>query len=198
LKTAGRARLVAALVVVVAVGIASSTLGPARRKFAAKPQVLAAASVEEIAALWASLGVKGRLAVLFTRRLNAVEPGERGTAKFMEDAMHEGIVREAWHVVPDAAWPEVSANLDRRAMTRKNGAGYLLLFEEVRANVLPLSAFERIPEEALVVVDASIWAPEALETIARMLRERRLAADCVAVLHGDPAVVARLAEAVAH
>ncbi len=156
--------------------------GPSRRIFVSPGMVTRAAEPPEILQRWEAAGIRGRIAVVFTRRLNAVEPQPDGSeTKYLQTAMHRGLVRKVFHVVPDSAWGEVSCNL---AGSRRTSSGFLLLHDEGRVHVMPLSRFERLEEPALVVIDPSNWTPADLQGIRAMLAERRVVSDYVTIVNG--------------
>jgi hypothetical protein len=178
------------LLIIIAVVSSVFLIGPSRRIFVEPVKVLPVSGVEEISTLWDSMNLKGRVAIVFTRRLNAIEQVADGTeVKYLQSAMRRGVVRKAYHVIPDASWQEVSRNLANRPYTRKTGSGFLLLFEEVRVVVLPLSKFERIEERALIVLDASIWSPMDLLAINRLVSDKLIPVDCMMILNGSDSLL---------
>lgn len=179
------------LILVVIVPLAALALlycvlyGPSQRVYATTNSALSLSSSADILQMWKENGVRGRLAIVFTRRLNAEEPNADGFAgDYLQTALQQGIVRSAIHVVPDSAWSEVQGKLANNPAVRQAQNGFVLLFDEGRVLVVPLSRFEPLQEQALVVIEPSIWSMEELRFLSRMVAERRLFADLLAVLKG--------------
>lgn len=173
--------------------------GPLSRKFVTPPRCEVAESPAEIARLWTSSRVKGRVAVLFTRRLNGEVVGKEveTAVKYLEDAMQHGMVRTVYHVVPDTAWGEVAEKLSRMPGVRPIESGFAILFGAGRVHVLPLSRFAPIREKALVVVAPAEWTTEEFGVIANLIKQQRVSADLLTVLRGTDAELAGLRGALA-
>jgi hypothetical protein len=178
--------------------LAAQWYGPSRRVLLSPTRVVEASAPEDIARAWDAAGVRGRIAVQFARRLNAVAPGvDPAQSRYLEEALRRGVVRRVFHVVPDGAWPEVAANIGRMHGQRPTSLGFALFFDAGRVDVLPLSRFVSVAETALVVVEPSVFAPEERATILRHLEARDVRADLLTVIRGGPADRSTFAAAVA-
>lgn len=164
--------------------------GPMQRTFAAFHRVVSVSSPSEIRQIWDSAGVRGRAAVLFTRHLN----GELEGNVFQEDtyiqmAMHRGIVRVVYYVVPDSVWNEViyeNRFSDWILPHKPTASGFAMLFEGGRVNVLPLSRFwPQAGEKALVVLEPAIWSKDDLSHIASLIKSKSLGTDLLALVRGS-------------
>jgi|GEM_PF-3206084 len=173
--------------------------GPLTRVFVSPPRCEVAGSSADIFRFWKSIGVKGRVAVVFTRRLNGEVAGKEAEspAKYVEDALQQGMVRTVYHVVPDAAWSEVSEKISRMPGVRPIESGFAILFGAGRVHVFPLSQFMPIQEKALVVVAPAEWTTDEYGVIVNLIKQQRVSADLLAVLRGSDAEVAGLSEALA-
>jgi hypothetical protein len=181
-------------------GMAYLTLahGPSRRVMAAERRCAGVVSSEEILEAWRSAGVRGRVAVLFSRRLNGDPgPGDPAGIRYLEDAMQHGLVREAHHLVPDGAWAEVEGNLSRMFGARPMPGGFVLPFGAGRVYVLPLSRFAPVPERALVVLAPGDWSASDQAAVVGLLGSGQVSADLLSVLRGRPEEVRTLCEAAA-
>lgn len=159
--------------------------GPSRRVYAPSVRTVHLSDPADILHLWKENGVKGRLAIVFTRRLNAEESNPDGlTGKYLETALQHGIVRSVIHVVPDSAWSEVDRNLANNPAVMRTPSGFVLLYDEGRVLVIPLSKFEPVPEQALVVIEPSVWSADELHFLSRMVAERQIPADVLTLLNG--------------
>jgi hypothetical protein len=186
------------LSVAAAAFLASQCYGTSRRVLVSPARVVEASAPEDIARAWDSAGVRGRVAVQFARRLNAVAPGaDPAQSTYLEEALRRGVVRRVFHVVPDGAWAEVSANISRMHGQRQTALGFALFFDAGRVDVLPLSRFARVDEPALVVVEPAVWTHDELADIVQHVRGGDVRADLLAVIRGGPSDLALLSEAVA-
>lgn len=181
--------LTCSLTFTIAVLIGMYYYGPSRRIFVVPNRVHQVAAPPEILEEWEAAGIKGRIAVVFTRRLNASEPNTDWAEKqYLQQAMHRGIVRKVFHVVPDASWGEISRNLAGHRIT---SAGILLLYDEGRVLVTPLSKFRQyyrtIGEKVLAVLEPTIWtAPEWTE-INALVNSSPLSTDMLTLLESKAA-----------
>lgn len=164
----------------------SLAYGPSRRVFSAAPGCVAVGTGQEILSLWTRAGVKGRVAVLFSRRLNG-EPGLPASAgvRYLEDAMDRGIVRTAYHLVPDPAWSEVASALSRWRFAHEEPPGYVAMMGQGRVYVRPLSRPPEIDERALVVVAPNDFDAAESQRIAALLKRAGVRTDLMAVLRGE-------------
>lgn len=171
--------------------------GPHKRSFIPKAQVNQITSATELGAVWEASGAKGRVAVLFTRHLNS-ENSLQDTegVKYAELAMRHGIVRTIYHIVPDSAWPVVSANLAPSKSARTAPEGYVLIFPEGRVHVLPLSKYKALKEPALVVVEPGVWSKAEMDAVTNLIRSGALKTDLLGVIRGTKDDVDRFGAAV--
>lgn len=165
----------------------SCLYGPLRRTFVSPARVVPVDSAATLYKLYASNGVRGRIAILFTRHLIAAEyPYASPEIKYIEDAMHHGIVRELYHVVPDRLWAGVAWNLSQVTIYWPTPYGFVGAFEDGRVNVLPLSRLMPMKEKALVLLDAETWTREELHRIAAFIETGNISTDLLAILGGSP------------
>jgi hypothetical protein len=158
--------------------------GPSQRSFNSTPQVLLAESPGQIAQILDASGVKGRIAICFTRYLNASETMDSKDPTVTEGAMAKGIFRRVFHVAPDGAWPEISATLLKRNGIRPTPEGFIGIFENGRVYITPLSRFSRISEKAVVVVEPKVWTSDELKLIAARLKSGNISSDLVVIIRG--------------
>ena len=159
--------------------------GPWRRSFVPTPRVVLASSAGDIERLWEKNRVRGRIALYFTRYLNAERGPDSSEVKFTELAMNHGLVRTVYHVVPDSAWPQVRENLAKWPVVRSTRAGLVAIFEDGRVHVLPLSQFAPIQEQTLVVVEPGVWTGDELKQIARLADGGGFTPDLLVVIRGS-------------
>jgi hypothetical protein len=186
-----RALLLLSAALLAFMGWLTLVLGPSRREYAAEARCEATGATEGILALWTRARVKGRVAVLLTRRLN----GEAGAPtpadfKFLEEAERRGIVRTVYHVLPDGAWREVEEALLGFPGARRTPDGFLVMLGDARIGVLPLSRFAGVDERALVVVAPNDFAGGEFPGL--VAARGRIDADLTSVLRGRAAQVTAL------
>lgn len=160
--------------------------GPLRRTSALPPRVQPVLSAAEVLQLWESAGVKGRIAVLFTRHLNAERSlADEAGEKYANQAMQRGITRTLYHVVPDSAWPVVSQTLSSRRFVRATASGFILILPEGRVHVLPRSRFKPVTEQSLIVIEPDVWTSDELEQISRLVESGKQSSDLIALIRGS-------------
>lgn len=158
--------------------------GPAQRSFASPPAVLLAESTAQIARAWETTGVKGRIAICFTRYLNAVEAKESTDFKVTEISMEKGVLRKVFHIPPDASWPEISGALSKRYDMRPTTDGFVGIFNYGRVYITPLSRFSGVTEKALVIIEPKVWTNRELIQIAEKLKSGDISSDLVIIIRG--------------
>jgi len=159
--------------------------GPMRRSFASPPKVVLVDSTAHIAKEWQADAVRGRIAICFTRYLNAVETKESTDLKATEQSMKLGIIRKVFHITPDAAWPEISGALSKRDYLRSTPEGFIGIFDDGRVYIQPLSRFSTIAEKALIIVEPKVWTEEELVHIANKLQSGTISSDLVVIIRGS-------------
>lgn len=168
----------------------SFVYGPLQRTFASPERTVQVSSAADIDQLWESEGVRGRVAVIFTRRLNAERHGYYSQElKYIELAMRRGIVRAVYYIVPDSIWDDViieNYSMPMLTPPMPTASGFVMLFEGGRVNVMPLSRFwPDAGEKALVVLEPGIWSSDDLAYIYRIVKSGNLPADLFAIIDSD-------------
>ena len=163
--------------------------GPAKRRFVIPDKTVQARSIHEVDGIWNASGVHGRIAVIFARRLNPLGSANAlPDGDYLDNAMNHGIVRRAYHIVPDRMWTDVIAeNIQNPSLIIQPkiiNAGYILLHEGGRIYVEPLSKFipEQDREKALVVIEPAVWTPEEQARISGFIRSGQLNADLTVIV----------------
>lgn len=174
-----------------------SFYGPMRRSYVTPPQAHSVATSSEILRIWEREWIRGRVAVTFSRYLNALETKDAKDVKVMEQAMNHGLVRTAYHIVPDRAWPEVHDNFSRWPVVKQTDTGLVGLFEDGRVYVMPLSRFTAVTEQALAVIEPSVWTESEKRDIVAKLRSGAVRTDLLTVIRGTPADAGLFSPAVA-
>jgi len=156
--------------------------GPAARTYAAPERTMVVGSAAELEEAWRSSGVHGRIAVIVTRHLFPQGPGSGfPETDYLERAMLQGVVREAFYVVPDRVWSNVLleniAGGDYIVRPKQTETGYRILHQGGRINLMPLSKFLPVPEESLVVIEPGAWTPDERSRMEHLFRLRLLTSD---------------------
>jgi hypothetical protein len=172
--------------------------GPGQRSFSARPQVLSVESTEQIAQTWETAGVKGRIAICFTRYLNALEKKESNELKVTERSMEKGVIRRVFHIAPDSAWPEISGALSKRNGIRLTSEGFIGIFDAGRVYIMPLSRFSQVTEKALIIIEPNVWTKAELMQIAEKLKSGRISTDLLVIIRGSEQDAALFRQALTH
>jgi len=159
--------------------------GPSQRQFVASPTVILVDSTAQIADAWEATGVKGRIAICFTRYLNAAESKDSTDMKVVERSMEYSIVRRVYHVTPDVAWPEIQRELSKRYSMRHTAEGFIGMFNDGRVYIMPLSKFSNLTEKALVIVEPKVWSRDELMQIASKLQSGQISSDLAVIIRGS-------------
>jgi hypothetical protein len=158
--------------------------GPSRRVYATSPQVISLQTVDQILQTWQSGGFKGRMAICFTRYLNAHGAKDSKEANVAELALHQSILRRITHVPPDNAWQEINKVLSSRNIMRTTPEGYIGVFDDGRVYVMPLSKFSHVEEKSLIIIEPKIWSRDELQQIAEKLKSNKISSDLVIIIRG--------------
>lgn len=168
-----------------AVLVFSYQYGPTQRTLASPSKILTVETTEQILQAWEANRVKGRVAVCFTRYLNALETKESKNYKVIEGSMHKGILRRVYHVTPDSAWPEIQGVLSKRDDMRPTPEGFIGIFDDGRSYIMPLSKFSHMTEKVLLIIEPKVWTGTELTQIAEKLKSDRISSDLVVIIRGS-------------
>jgi hypothetical protein len=170
--------------------------GPSKRIYASSTKVISLQTVDQILQTWKSGGFKGRMAICFTRYLNALGMKDSKEANVTELALHQSILRRITHVPPDNAWQEIDKVLSSRNMMRATPEGYIGVFDDGRVYVMPLSKFSHVEEKSLIIVEPTVWSRDELLQIAEKLRSGKISSDLVIIIRGTEEDAALFRQAV--
>lgn len=176
--------LIGIAILFVLVVIISHSYGPSRRVYLSAPQVHSAETTAEIARAWDESGARGRIAICFTRYLNALPEKESQDLKVTETAMEKGIIRRVYHVPPKRAWPEIEAALSKRIDMRPTREGFIGIFDYGRVYIQPLELLAPLQEKALVIIEPGVWTPAEIARISGMLQSGRIISDFILIIRG--------------
>jgi hypothetical protein len=183
-----RRATLAAIAAIFAAAVAfASTFGPSRRVRPAPPAVVSVAGPAELLEALVRSGARGRLAVVFTRYLNAIETPESPGPAAVVDAGERGVFRRVSHYPPDGAWPGIERTLAGRKGMRPTGTGFTWIASDVRVDIAPLARFAPPGEEAIVVIEPRAWSAGELDALAGRIASRALPADLVVIVRGTDA-----------
>ena len=158
--------------------------GPMRRSFAATPQLFSAESTGQLTLILESSAVKGRIALCFTRYLNALETKESQDSKATESAMNHGIFRKVFHIPPGSAWPEVRGTLANRDDMRPTPEGFVGIFDDGRVYIQPLTHVPQLTEKTVIIIEPKVWTDAELRQIADKLKSGGISSDLVLIIRG--------------
>lgn len=164
----------AALAALAAVALAATALGAAGRRAPSGPRVVRARTAAGVLEAVRASGARGDTLVLFDERSGVVELDERYLAlvtaaasprRAVPDAIDlttalisSGAVRRAIVIVPDAAWPKVSATLAESWDSFAEGGGYRRRLGGTPVVLVPASSAPKPDpsERAIVLIAASL------------------------------------------
>jgi hypothetical protein len=146
---------------------------------------------EQAPLIWQEKRVRGRTLVLFDDypvALLASGPSEASPpppSNIVGYAIHHGLIRRVYLVVPEARWKELGGSESRylplREVPGTPGALYLFTFSGVPMIAVTRSSLPHIQEEALVYVNGLLFdLPETLALLAR----KRITSDVLVSFQG--------------
>ncbi len=136
---------------------------------------------EGVERAWRAAPVRGRTLVHVARQpAMHTDPDAPIANAYVYRAVRAGVVRRVFHVVPEAAWPEVAENLRSVVAAWPEGRTFRIVVEGTPIVVLRLSDLPALEETVLVDVDVGASPPEELAALAARLARREPAADLVA------------------
>ena len=105
-----------------------------------------------------------------------------GNDNYVYKAIREGHIREIYHVIPEAAWPEVERTLSAYHGIERTGTGFIITVENITpVHILKLRDLPILSEKILLNPNAPIWSSAELSTLAALLRSGRFAPDLTTV-----------------
>lgn len=185
----GRTTLVSAAVIVllcIAVLAGLSLVGRSGRVVLEGTRFVALPEPQLAVAAWSELGVRGRILVLFDREIHAgALDGGVTNENYVYQAAEENLVRQIYHVVPDASWDEVRDRLSRMPGVSSRGGSFRLTIEGTPILVSPLRRVPPIGETALIAVRGAYWNDEDLRRMASLVGSGSIRADIIAASGPD-------------
>lgn len=143
---------------------------------------------------WKKWGVKGRILLLFDRHLNMEAP-ERQDQEISVDgipldsylrkdnyvylAIRNSIVRKVYHVIPDAAWPEVENVLAGNRYVSRSGGMFTMTVMQTPIFIMRLRDVPLIREPALLVINVNYWNEGDLRRIIARMKDRAFRSDFI-------------------
>lgn len=158
--------------------------GPTRRSYVSTPKIEAVGSSGQLAKALGASGVKGRVAIYFTRYLNAIETKESKEPLVTELAMDQGIIRKVFHVIPENAWTGVQTALLTRYDMRQTPEGFIGVFNSGRVYITRLSMLPPIKEKAILIVEPKVWTQEELIHIGEIIKSSYISSDLMIIIRG--------------
>lgn len=177
-------------VVIAALAIGLSIHAAQNRIFLDRPEVLTVQQPHDALRIWTEKGVRGRILVIFDRRFNITYPGSVSPAttpdmldvpgNYVYLATARNIVRSIYHVVPDAAWPEVQEALRTSPVVDGDGARYrMAVFDGIALHIMRLQDLPALDERILLLINGTLWDEKGVAEIAAVLGGKRIASDLV-------------------
>lgn len=161
--------------------------GPSTRTFVMPGKTVAVRTSQELDNIWHTAGIHGRIAVLFTRHMNQEFSNNYfPQTDYIDSAFNHGIVRKVYYIVPDRYWADVAfENSQNRAVVtplKITDTGFILLHDEGRIQVMPLSKYIPEQEKSLVVIEEGVWDQQEMARINRLIKSRQLETDLLAMV----------------
>jgi hypothetical protein len=172
-----------------------SDKGERNRRIAVSPLYAGVSMMADALKLWESQGMRGRVLVLFDRRLNADSTGGadlpasmlRETAEnYVYVAYRKNIVRKVYHVIPDASWSDVEHKLTGNPYVERRGGGFRLTIEGMPVHIQRLQGLPVIDEPVLLIINQDLWDNGVLRHVARLMKSGVLRSDIVLVAGRAP------------
>lgn len=162
--------------------------GPSQRSFVVPGKSETVTSARELDRIWQNSGVRGRIAVIFSRRLQPHKLAQDSFPEYdyLETALRRGVVRAVYHVVPDRDWSQVVSDylaMEMIVSLKPTDEGFVVLHDGGRINVLPLGKY--LPtntEQTLVVLDRVSWSRDEHSRINAMISSGLLATDLLVTI----------------
>lgn len=113
---------------------------------------------------------------------------------YVLQAVSAGMVRAVYHVVPDAAWPDVEEVLGRYPAAHRTPDGFrMMIFEGTPVMILREEAMPAVGEAVLVNINGDLAKEGRGRSVPDMLRSGRLKADLITVSGKDARrIIARI------
>lgn len=135
---------------------------------------------------WKEEGVRGRVLVHFDRQIHAgALEGGVSDENYVYQAAEMNLIRKIYHIVPDAAWPEVRDALSRMLGVSNQGGLFHLTLEGTPIIVSTLKHIPVISEKVLINISGDYWNEGDLQRMALLVGNGRLIPDIITVSGSD-------------
>jgi hypothetical protein len=160
-----------------------SLYGGSRRAYSSAPHIRLISEPSEAYTIWQKMNVRGRVLLLFDRRLNANEPdGGVPRESYVRVAVQESMVRSVYHVIPDRSWEEVKEVLLRFPLVQEERKGFhTTLWDGSPVTITRLGDLGGMHERVLININSDVWDDEQFATIFSLLRDHVAESDLVTI-----------------
>jgi hypothetical protein len=156
--------------------------GTTARVFLEKPVAQVVAEPFQAFEVWEREGVKGRILLLFDRRLNADTEGRvLSRNNYIYWAIGKNMVRKIYHVIPDSSWGEVEAALTGRDDVVPVKEGFRTNIEGAPLHILRIKHIPRIEERVLILINGDYWSESDILSMINMIQTSRICSDSMVI-----------------
>lgn len=179
----------------IVVALILNATGQKGRSFAAPAVVRQIEGPHLAYPVWKAAGVRGRILVLFDRRLNAtgsLGPMVKEDPPLQEDnyvylAARNNIVRTIYHVIPRAAWQEVEAAIKGNPYVSASGGGYRTATDDgIPLYITRLEDLPPFKEPVLVNINVQLLSDDEVILIEELREKGGFSSDLMTLSGHSP------------
>lgn len=179
-----------------------SLYGVSGRVYARPPLIKSVSEPYHAYSIWNSAGVRGRLLILFDRRLNAKgKDTSLSPDNYIRLAINRNFLRKIYHIIPEQSWPRVKELLAGQSVFPSPEGIFKTDIEGTPLFIMRLKDITEIKETVLININADYWDEQDMEEIIKLFKDKVLRSDLVTlsgevpmgllekikVIHEDPA-----------
>lgn len=143
-------------------------------------------ALHEAARVWKKQGVRGRTLLLLDRRLNAHRPEPSMQPDEPEAYLYRAVmnttVRKIYHIIPAAAWAEVSSVLENNPFVTHVDGGFRTATDDGIPVYIMQLVKARWPEESVLVnLNLDVWSSDEAGEILRLVDSGEIRCDLMVV-----------------
>lgn len=159
-----------------------SFAGSAGRSYLKTPQLHTIDSPLQNYNVWRESGVRGRVLLLFDRRLGSEEDESvLNDNNYLYRAILGNIIRKVYHIIPDNQWDSVRKNLSNMPdVTFSNG----VFRNTINGTPLIITTMKDIPEikeEVLMSIDMEYWNEDGIKMMIELVNKGVIKSDLITI-----------------
>lgn len=154
--------------------------GTTKRIYLEPPEVVWLVNPVNSVNVWVEKGVKGRVLVLFDRKIHASQDETTlNEHNFIYRAIMNNTIRKIYHIVPDSSWKEVENTLTGSPLVTFSEGVFRTTIEGAPLSIMRAGNLPALKEKVLLHMNGDFWDNGDINDITALLKNNSIRADLI-------------------